>query len=129
MHRYFHILTTPGCVSASASLVVMQVIGPPQQVEVVQEQLQPSSTDHLMRRLQQEAAHRFDLEQDAALVGPATLATCPCDLLSLRMIPSTKVICNTLFMKAKRCRCTQCSSTWKAEMRLTCWRSMCCCLW
>ena len=48
----------------------MQVLGPPQPVEVVQEQLQPSSMDHLMCRLQEEAAHRFDLEHDAALVGP-----------------------------------------------------------
>ncbi len=54
----------------------MQVIGAPQQIEVVQEQLQPSSMDHLMRRLQQEAAHKFDIEHDAALVRPITLAGC-----------------------------------------------------
>ena len=56
--------------------MVMQVIGAPQQIEVVQERLQPSSMDHLMRRLQQEAVHKFDLEHDAALVRPVALTVC-----------------------------------------------------
>jgi hypothetical protein len=36
---------------------------------VVEEQLQPSSTEHLKQRLQQEATHKFDLEHDPAMVS------------------------------------------------------------
>jgi hypothetical protein len=48
---------------------LLQVLGTPQRLPVVEEQLQPSSTDHLMQRLQQEATHKFDLEHDPAMVS------------------------------------------------------------
>ena len=48
---------------------LLQVIGTPQRPTVVEEQLQPSSMDHLMQRLQQEATHKFDLEHGPAMVS------------------------------------------------------------
>ena len=48
---------------------LLQVLGTPQRLTVVEEQLQSSSTDHLMQRLQQEATHKFDLEHDPAMVS------------------------------------------------------------
>ena len=77
---------TPGlswtCVKSSlncegmAKILRAQVIGPPKRLSVTRKRPEPNTQLQLMSCLQNEAAHRFDLEHDSALVGGLKCVKC-----------------------------------------------------
>ena len=59
-----------------AKILRTQVIGPPKRLSVTRKRPEPNTQLQLMSCLQSEAAHRFDLEHDSALVGCLKCVKC-----------------------------------------------------
>ena len=59
-----------------AKILRAQVIGAPKRLSVTRRRPEPNTQLQLMSCLQSEAAHRFDLEHDSALVGCLKCVKC-----------------------------------------------------